>query len=518
MFKRVGVFSFLVVLLVFAPFFQTQPINGDVSTSGKVGNGNDETPGEWTIYDTPPNLQEDKPILLFVPGLNNVAQIFWNVDNSMAEAAYDAGYQAVFIQLNDAGGASADMWDNGELLADKIVEISNHFNGKPITVVAYSKGGVDTQTALTYYGVSHLVDRVITLSSPHHGSELANLAYSSGAEWLADLIGATGDGTYVMQTGYMENFRQETDAHQNAYLNNYYTLGGTSWGSMFSANWFGGMYLSTYGSNDGVVTVNSSRLPGGQELAVGNWNHTNIRTGITFPTFANYLSTNSSSNIQDSVDRNDSLEQEANRFIQGGPMTANEHVEIPHAVEDGVEQLTYTIFTAHPLSDIRLIDDRAHETKPKIHSTKIDEGILQGAYAHSFQVEQPEAGTWQLELEATIDNAYLLMVDYETENLFKINERTEKDLSDIQHSRQYRYHIETVSETVDLDSIEATYHVVNTKSKEQNVITEQGEAALLKTLTFSDRDTVYNITIELEGRTKQGEKFNRTIIDSIYIP
>lgn len=124
---------------------------GAYSLNGKASNGNDEIPGEWYAGDTPTNLIADAPVLLFVPGLNNVAQIFWE-DNDMYQTALEAGYQTAFIQLYDAGGASADMWDNGQLLAEKIEEIAAHFSNKPITIIAYSKGGVDAQTALTYYG------------------------------------------------------------------------------------------------------------------------------------------------------------------------------------------------------------------------------------------------------------------------------------------------------------------------------------------------------------------------------
>src|SRR5699024_10611495 len=178
---RIFVMGFMGALLfVFGPFVMSasadvQPKKlpepselDDIFTPillGDPGNGNDETPGEWIKGDTPPNLKEDAPVLLFVPGLNNVAQIFYQ-DNDMYDTAYDAGYQKAFIQLYDAGGEFADMLDNGELLAEKIDEISDHFDGKPITIVAYSKGGVDTQTALAHYGAWDKVDNVITLSSP----------------------------------------------------------------------------------------------------------------------------------------------------------------------------------------------------------------------------------------------------------------------------------------------------------------------------------------------------------------
>ncbi|MDY0410552.1 hypothetical protein [Paracerasibacillus soli] len=81
------------------------------------------------------------------------------------------------------------------------------------------------------------------------------------------------------------------------------------------------MYLSTYGQNDGVVTVNSSRLPGGQELAVENWSHTNIRTGITLPIFEDYLASEQTNHVFDMIDRNDSvMKVPANRWITGAPL------------------------------------------------------------------------------------------------------------------------------------------------------------------------------------------------------
>lgn len=96
----------------------------------------------------------------------------------MLQQARDAGYQTAAINLYDANGTSQDMWDNGKLLADKIKVISNHF-GKKLIVIAHSKGGVDTQTTLVYNRAAPYVQRVITLSSPHYGSQLADLAYSS---------------------------------------------------------------------------------------------------------------------------------------------------------------------------------------------------------------------------------------------------------------------------------------------------------------------------------------------------
>ncbi|WP_047984190.1 esterase/lipase family protein [Ornithinibacillus californiensis] len=493
------------------PFQESEPL---FSTTGKANNGNTETPGEWYIGSTPPNLIPNSPILLFVPGLNNVAQVFYE-ENDMYQTAYNAGYQTTFIQLYDAGGASADMWDNGALLADKIREISNHFGGKPITVVAYSKGGVDTQTALTYYGAWQYVNNVITLSSPHHGSQLADLAYSSGAGWLADLLGAQGDGTYSMQMGYMADFRAQTDDQPRAYYNDYYTLGGTAWGSAFSSNWYGGVYLSQYGSNDGVVTTASSRLPGGQQLAIGDWTHTTIRTGVTFPVFDDYLTDNTYYNIQmrkttGNIDRNS---PSYNQWVDGGPLLVEKENELVIPVEDGVKEVTLNLLTSRNLADAKLTSPSGKVVTPKFSSTKIEEGIFLGAIQNTLTYKKPEAGEWKLELTVKEEDAYLLVTSFNSST--KLQNAGKVKAS---NSMQMTYHLTANTEEVQENTLTATYHITESNNPvNSKKLSVAGSKNLSKVLTFNTAKEVYNITIEVEGLTKNGKPFKRTIIDSVYV-
>ncbi len=491
------------------PFKQSGPI---FSITGKVGNGNTETPGEWYIGTTPSNLIPNAPVLLFVPGLNNVAQIFWE-DNDMYQTAVNAGYQTAFVQLYDAGGASRDMWDNGALLADKIREISNHF-GKPVTVVAYSKGGVDTQTALTYYGAWSYVQNVITLSSPHHGSQLADLAYSSSAGWLADLIGAQGDGTYSMQMANMANYRSQTDTQPRAYYNDYYTLGGTDWGSAFSSTWFGGMYLSQYGSNDGVVTTASSRLPGGYQLAIGDWNHTSIRSGITFSVFDDYLSDNTFYGNKLMNTREEPIVQNNpihNQWVDGGPLFAEKESVINVTVEDHVQELNLNLMTTSDVKEIKLISPKGKMVKPKVSSHKIDEGVFIGALNHSITFDAPQEGEWKLKLTPDEDDAYLLITNYQSPITLHSTKSATKDAAKI------TYNITPDKNVVQENSLKATYTITQSRNP-TNTKTTTAEGKLSQVLTFDYSNEVYNITIQIEGLTKNGHPFKRTIIDSILIP
>ncbi len=115
--------------------------------------------------------------------------------------AYDANIdqvknyhlKAAFVQLKPLGSTI----ENGKLLKKMIDRVRSHFNAATVSIVAHSKGGMDTERAL--YGqnpyVSYnlpsfgyeKVDGVYTLSSPVQGARVADLgatlSYFSGLIW-----------------------------------------------------------------------------------------------------------------------------------------------------------------------------------------------------------------------------------------------------------------------------------------------------------------------------------------------
>lgn len=131
--------------------------------------GESFTPGEWFLGNTPPNVDLNKPPLVFVQGKNgNSTSWYGNTEyhglNDMYTKAYEAGYQTVFVQLYDsAGKGSYSQYDNGKLLASMLKEISQHFHGKKLNIIAHSKGGPDTQAALVLHNAHPYVGRVFTL-------------------------------------------------------------------------------------------------------------------------------------------------------------------------------------------------------------------------------------------------------------------------------------------------------------------------------------------------------------------
>ena len=155
------------------------------------------TPGKWYTGEKIDNVLENSFPILFVHGINR-SSTTWRVDNDMAEVTAKNRIETAYIDLHPAD----DMWKNGRLLAEKLKDIYQYFNEK-VVVVAHSKGGIDTQAALVHYGASPYVSRVLTLSSPHHGSELADLAYSKWAGWLTDALKSKSKAVFSLQTAYM---------------------------------------------------------------------------------------------------------------------------------------------------------------------------------------------------------------------------------------------------------------------------------------------------------------------------
>lgn len=303
----------------------------------------------WTEGSPPNRVDPAKLVLLFVHGLNSSAEVWTNSNNDMLQRARDAGYHTAVINLYDANGTSQDMWDNGKLLADKIKVkvISNHF-GKKLIVIAHSKGGVDTLTALVYNRAAPYVQHVITLSSPHYGSQLVDLAYSSWAGWLADIFGSQNPGTSTLQTSYMKYFRSKTDSLSNATTIPFFTFAGDNWSDCSASYILGRLYLSTFGKNDGVVTFDNAKLPGERVVKAGPWDHAKVRTGsYVFPLIQPYLQANTpalnqetealpaASSLTASVLQSTYSEIDNSYFIRGGKFKGQASEAL--TVENGVK-------------------------------------------------------------------------------------------------------------------------------------------------------------------------------------
>ncbi|WP_246946089.1 esterase/lipase family protein [Bacillus pinisoli] len=481
------------VLLVFVTAFLIFP---SFSHAGSFGKGNDPSgvPGQWYVGTTPSYVTPTKHPILFVHGLNSSSNTWWN-DNNMYDTAYQNGYETAFIDLYP----TKNMWDNGLLLSEKIRDMYNYF-GEKVVVVAHSKGGIDTQSALVHYGAYPYVARVITLSSPHYGSELADLAYSSSAGWLAGILGSKSDATYSLQTGYMKNFRSQTDYHANVSKIDFYTLAGTKWGSFGSSLYWGGLYLRSYGSNDGAVTVKSSRLPYSTELRVGDWNHSTIRTGTaTFNIFKNYL--NESSTATSSLQAQ-SIENElgVSTFVRGGAAKGKKKESI--FVESGVNAVTIDWISDH--EDPAILLTSPSNTDYSSFTVEKDTEFFNGAFHHSITLQNPTAGEWTVESQTNATEHYLLHVELDS----SLNDDLQVDITGDQ------LNVKKKNQKLQVKTEMTIEYYKNGKLKQGKVkASKTGDSFKIPKLG----EGVYNMTVEIEGKQQNNEKFLRTVIKTVYV-
>lgn len=506
---------------------------------GKGGGGAGSEPGTWFVGETPPNLDESKPPIVFVQGLHGQASSWWEDTayhgaNDMYDYAYHHGYRTAFVELYDsAGGDAADMWDNGALLAQQLGEIRQHF-GEKVNIVAHSKGGIDTQAALIHSGAHPHVGRVITLGSPHGGSHLADLAYSWWAGWLAELLGVRDAGTESLQTGYMDEFRSVTDSHTHVGKNSYHTSAGTSWGPFLSALWAGGAYLAPHGDNDGMVNVWSTSLPYGQHIFTESFDHDNIRMGSTaFPQIEPTLRSVAPSTLDSealkevaasAADAKNSKGSE--QVVRGDALTAGTPVEEEIAVESGVGEAIFNLMTGDPSAEVRLISPSGKVYDPQsapYYRTEADEGIFRRAVVQGYRISDPEVGQWKVRLVSEKEDAYLLTATWMDSAGVEVDvPASRKSGQDVPVRVQLPPGWKAKPEDVKVHLIPSKAGSIHQMKAEgfHGKLDETGEkrSSFTGHLPKLAKSGVYNLTVDVQGVNEKGENFQRTVIRSFHLP
>ncbi|OPA12367.1 esterase/lipase family protein [Bacillus cereus] len=485
-------------------------------------------PGDWFVGATPAQIDPTKSPVVFVQGKNGKANAwygdtYYHGKNNMYDLAYNAGYQTAFVQLYDAAGTgSVSSWTNGKLLAEKLAAISQHFGGK-VNIIAHSKGGIDTQAALVQYGAHRFVDKVITLGSPHYGTHLADLSYSWWAGWLSSLLGQQDEGTYALQTGEMAHFRSIIDTNPITKLNQYYTIAGTSWGPTFSALSMGGLYLSSYGNNDGLVSEWSTTLPYGTHLFSDvTLDHDSIRTGgAVFSRIEPYLRTKkmgkswSPSSAPSTNELYTELGTTENQTVLGGELIPRQE---NHAVffVDTLTPGTVSILTASKPTEIQLISPSGtvHNTQDTV-VTKGNDTFFKGAFIHTFEIKSMEVGGWKIRMKTEGKDAYLAMVQYQQEAPFhlKIPAKTKVNKAKLQIQSSDKKTVEAEGVSMMIRVVDRTGTLISQSDGFQQV----DENTLSTTLQHIEHSGVYNLTIDVRGKNKAGHPYTRTIIRSMYI-
>ncbi|HWI60801.1 MAG TPA: hypothetical protein VNT75_03055 [Symbiobacteriaceae bacterium] len=390
------------------------------------GGSSGGSPGTWYIGATPPNVDYTKPVLVFVHGKGGWSGSWfeptvYHGTNDMYAYAYNNGYRTAFTDLYP----DKSMWANGELLNRQLDEITAYFGVSKVTIVAHSKGGLDVNSASVHYGANPKISRIVTLGSPHWGSPVADMAYSTWTWWLAALLGERNDATYVLQTGYMSYFRSITDGRDPV---PYYTLSGYKCGPVFTALWMGCAVIG--GEDDGLVGVSSARIPGGTHLKEGYWDHDEIRMGSrTWSWFAPVIRTAGTASPAvasvgaklaaaggqptDAGRGNGKPEAPGSLIMRGG--TTTEHATATFPVESGVRGATFTFLASSRDFTATLVGPDGSAQNVTMASQVDKSEVFAGAWTGSVTVANPAAGQWTLKAAAGSETGYFMLADLDSD-------------------------------------------------------------------------------------------------------
>lgn len=497
----------------------TAPAPMEAGELGTMGSGSPAgSPGTIYIGATPPNLDQTKPVLVFVHGKGGSAQVWWGETsyhgtNDMYTYAYNNGYRTAFVDLYP----EESMWDNGDLLNQMIDRIRSYFGVGKVTIIAHSKGGVDANAASAHYGAASKISRVITLGSPHWGTPLADMAYSTWSWWLAELMGQTTEATYVMQTGYMEWFRSVTDGLDPSMP--YLTLSGYKCGPVFSALWYGCMAIG--GEDDGVVPVWSARKPGGTHLKEGYWDHDEIRMGSrTWSTFAPRITTAMApvpvvavgpalAAAEMPLGGASGPEPPGNLILRGGEVTGEaEGKGFP--VESGVPRATFLFYASHPGFVATLTGpDGAAYTVTMDGQVPAGE-IFGGAWMGSLEVDAPAAGTWSLATGSSERTGYLMIASLESD-LQAVVDRG-RGASEPGSKRSLAVSL-AGRRAVASSQVEGEASVDRGRPYARPSFAEAG-GVHRATLSLPAQQGIHSLTLTVTGSLEDGTAFERTLVTS----
>ncbi|WP_347338383.1 esterase/lipase family protein [Tumebacillus amylolyticus] len=484
--------------------------------------------GDWYTGAVPANADTSKPVILFVQGLHSDYTTWYNSGDDYYDAAFNAGYRTAFVQLKDADGGGGDMWTNGSALADVIRKVSAYYGGAKINIIAHSKGGIDTQTALDYYGAYPYVNVVHQLSTPNRGSELADLSYGSWTWWLGWIMGQQDDAVYSLQTSYMSNFRSWTDGLTENNYTRTYMSNGTGDDGWFSAYWYAHAVLP--GSDDGAVAQYSALgLPNGIYSFTDNGSeklsHTamryasktwwQVRPKLTSTTFAALPTPSLSASANKTQLEGGSIvippEYSSNLMLGG---TINGLTSNTFSLESGLNSTTVDVMTASSATDVELVAPSGNVYKPSKAQSVGETAMMFDKASHNvFNISKPEKGTWTMRAAGT-DDAYFLLAQLDGGPQAKVTTKkkqlnAKKDL--------------TTSFTLNLEGGKGKTLVTNGKlvaAKKQgghnsilsNVEIKQ-DASGAYNAVFATPTTpgVYNVSFDVTGVKDNGEEFTRSV-------
>jgi triacylglycerol lipase len=175
----------------------------------------------------------------------------------------------VFLGNTDAWGSYES---NAELLKATIDKILDETNCEKVNIIAHSKGGIDSRYLIWKYNYGDKVASLTTISTPHHGAEIADLIYNQKivhsriaknalmiyGKLYGDINPDLYNVNYQLTTENMKEFNKIISMDQKVYYQSIYTTMRNSFDDLmfFYSHWY---IKKLTGSNDGIVSEYSAK-------------------------------------------------------------------------------------------------------------------------------------------------------------------------------------------------------------------------------------------------------------------
>lgn len=511
------------------------------------------------IYEgpTPPNWDPQKPVLLFVQGLHEHAGKWWSETvyhgrNDFLDAAYAAGYKTFFVDLWDAiGGPAGTSIDNGCLLRQQIEIIVQYWGAERIHIIAHSKGGLDSTYASILLGANQWVKTVVTLSTPHWGSPLADLAQTAWFGWLSEILHYNDPGTQFLQTANCALYREFADALPGNEALRFYTFAGTSWGPALSGLSVGGSFIFTScGQNDGLVCRSSAHHPWSyndegisdghhrlvfddQEPDLHELDHDSIRMGHPFINFLggqndcyvqvaeealHYISIlweDGAAGATFGPPRNPAREPISLRgdFLFRGGKIPNQGIHaLTFPMESNVEKIECEVLASDSSLSFQLLDPFGN-VFPLEKSEAGLHPIFQNIVPNRLEINQPYPGSWTLLSTGNPEQAFAMILRFQSP--------VQIDLSlpagQIYHAGtpieilpQNRNEQNLIAEKEIEFSLES-----KTQQSHSERIERKWQGLRTESLSISEPRGIHTLSMTAKGKDLQGFAFERNYVTSI---
>lgn len=427
------------------------------------------------------------PVVVFVHGYTG-DYTTWTGSNNATRDACNNGFRVAAVNL----GGTASIWDNATDLTAKLQAIASYYGVAKVNIMAHSKGGIDSQTAIVHNGAHTLVQRYIAFATPFGGTDLADHACA----WYGWAIWQCNDGTWTLRTGYMSYVRSITDGrpeHDNVLA---YAARGSK------CDWYNPACAMISGADDGVVPTWSvwasgedSHISDRSDLRHGEVHQTQrYNTGWLFGHLGRATLANEPTQ-----------EAAAPHFatsaytLRGGELTGKVTERI--VVEGGLKAVHFTLLST-AAADVTLTSPsgkRYTTTGTPIPAGELLQGIL-----YPLRVPQPEAGIWQVEATpATRGRAgYLLRATYEGGLTIQLD----SDLRVVHQPGSTLPLALSSSPRVKELSVAA-----NLRDARNALVAE----SLGSALTFPATSGTYTLDLRVTGIAADGTPFERTLVTSL---